>query len=97
MTPNIVLWVYIALLFAGGLVGFLKAGSKMSLLMSAVFAAALAACALGLVNVPHLADGLLVFLLLFFGMRFAKGRKFMPNGLMTVLTIAALVLTHLHG
>ena len=95
MTPTNVLWVYIALLFAGGLVGFLKAGSKMSLIMSAAFAAALAVCALGLVRVPHLADGLLVFLLVFFAMRFVKGKKFMPNGLMTILTIAALVLTHL--
>ena len=95
MTPNLVLWIYIALLFAGGLVGFLKAGSKMSLIMASVFAALLALCALNILNVPRLADGLLVFLLVFFGMRFAKGKKFMPNGLMTVLTVVTLVLRNL--
>ena len=95
MTPNLVLWIYIALLFAGGLVGFLKAGSKMSLIMASVFAALLALCALNILNVPRLADGLLVFLLVFFGMRFAKGKKFMPNGLMAVLTVVTLVLRNL--
>ena len=94
MTPNLVLWIYIAFLFAGGLVGFLKAGSKMSLIMASVFAALLALCALNLLAVPWLADALLGFLLVFFGMRFAKGKKFMPNGLMTGLTIAALLLRH---
>ena len=90
MTPNLVLWIYIALLFAGGLVGFLKAGSKMSLIMASVFAALLALCALNILQVPRLPDGLLVFLLVFFGMRFAKGKKFLPNGLMAVLTLVTL-------
>ncbi|MBI3418284.1 MAG: TMEM14 family protein [Verrucomicrobia bacterium] len=94
MTPDLVLWIYIVFLFAGGLVGFLKAGSKMSLIMASVFAALLALCALHIVAIPWLADGLLAFLLVFFGMRFAKGKKFMPNGLMTALTIAALLLRH---
>lgn len=94
MTPNLVLWIYIAFLFAGGLVGFLKAGSKMSLIMASVFAALLSLCTLNLLAAPRLADGLLLFLLVFFGMRFAKGKKFMPNGLMAVLTAATLVLRH---
>jgi uncharacterized membrane protein (UPF0136 family) len=34
----------------------------------------------------------LVFLILFFGMRFAKGKKFMPNGMMLILTIVTLIL-----
>ena len=95
MTPNNFLWIYIALLFAGGLMGFLKAGSKMSLIMASVFAALLALCALNVLKVPRLADGLLLFLLVFFAMRFAKGKKFMPNGLMAVLTVVTLLLRNL--
>jgi len=37
----------------------------------------------------------LAFLILFFGMRFVKGKKFMPNGMMLILTIVALVLVQL--
>jgi len=42
---NLVLWIYIVLLLVGGLIGFLKAGSKVSLITSAGFAAALAVAA----------------------------------------------------
>ena len=33
---NTILWIYIVLLVAGGLMGFLKAGSKMSLIAGVV-------------------------------------------------------------
>ena len=39
-----ILWIYIVLLFLGGLVGYLKAGSKISLIMSASFAGILILC-----------------------------------------------------
>ena len=95
LNPSTVLWIYIALLLAGGMMGFLKAKSKASLMMSFAFAAALALCQLGILNVPNLADILLVVLLLFFGFRLLKGKKFMPAGLMTILTIATLILRHI--
>ena len=38
---NTVLWVYIVLLLVGGLIGFFKAKSKVSLISSSVFAAVL--------------------------------------------------------
>ena len=41
MSHNTILWIYIVFLLVGGLIGFLKAGSKVSLIMSACFAAAL--------------------------------------------------------
>lgn len=91
MTPNIVLWIYIALLVAGGLMGFLKAKSKMSLIMSLAFAVPLALCALEILKVNYLADALIGVLLVFFGMRFVKGRKFMPGGLMSIASVLALV------
>jgi len=95
MNPTTVLWVYIVLLVAGGLVGFLKAGSKASLIASASFAAALILCAIGVISPPRAADILLAVLLGFFALRLTKTKKFMPNGLMLALTVAALALRHL--
>jgi uncharacterized membrane protein (UPF0136 family) len=93
--PNLILWIYIVLLVVGGMIGFLKAGSKVSLIMSVAFAAVLSLCAMGMVNGPYwLVDALLVALLLVFAMRLSKTKKFMPAGLMLVLTIAAIALMH---
>ena len=88
--PVIILWVYIVLLLAGGLMGFIKAKSKASLIMSSLFAAALALCATGVIQPFYMADFLVGFLLVFFGIRFAKGKKFMPSGLMLGLSAAVL-------
>ncbi|HUD47328.1 MAG TPA: TMEM14 family protein [Candidatus Baltobacteraceae bacterium] len=93
MTSNIpvtVLWVYIALLLAGGVMGWVKAGSKISLVTSAIFALLLALCALGIIRPFYVADVLVGLLLIVFGMRFAKGRKFMPSGLMVGLSAVVL-------
>ena len=95
MTPNIVLWIYIVLLVAGGVMGLVKGRSKVSLLMSVGFAAVLSLCALGVITLPHAADYTLIFLLLFFGMRFAKSKKFMPMGLMAIATVVTLALRQL--
>ncbi len=94
MRPEKVLWIYIIVLVAGGLIGFLKAKSRVSLIMSAAFAAALSLCAAGIVFQPYVADILLAALLVVFAMRLAKTRKLMPAGLMLILTIAALALRH---
>lgn len=95
MTPNTVLWIYIVLLVVGGVMGLVKAGSKASLIASSIFAAVLALCALNIIAFAYAADIVLVFLLVFFGMRFAKGRKFMPAGMMCILTVVTLALRHL--
>ena len=92
MNPTIVLWIYIAFLVLGGLIGFIKAKSKMSLIMSLAFALPLALCAMDKLHVRYLPEILIGFLLVFFGMRFMKSKKFMPNGLMAILSIAALIL-----
>ena len=93
--PNTILWIYIVLLVAGGLVGFLKAGSKASLIASASFAAILSLSASGMVSQKYMAEVVLGFLLVFFGMRAVKSKKFMPNGLMTILTILTLILRNI--
>lgn len=95
INANAVLWVYIVLLVAGGLMGFLKAGSKASLIASVSFAAVLSLCAAGIIFQRGVADFVLAFLLVFFGMRLAKSKKFMPNGMMVILTLLALVLRHI--
>jgi len=95
---NTVLWIYIVLLLVGGLIGFLKAGSKVSLISSSVFAAVLVLTQTGIFEptVAHnLVNVLLAALLVVFAIRLAKTKKFMPSGLMLVLTILALALRNL--
>jgi uncharacterized membrane protein (UPF0136 family) len=94
MRPDQILWIYIVLLIIGGLVGYLKAKSKVSLIMSAAFAAALSLCAAGIVFQHYMADILLAVLIVVFAMRVVKTKKFMPGGLMLVITILALALRH---
>ena len=95
MQPSTVLWIYIALLMVGGLIGFLKAGSKVSLITSALFAAGLVLTAIPGLLTASVASGvanvLLAILLVVFTIRFAKKKKFMPAGLMLVVTVLALI------
>jgi uncharacterized membrane protein (UPF0136 family) len=95
MAHNKILWIYIVLLVVGGLIGFFKGKSKVSLIMSVCFAAALSLCAANIIYQPGVADVLLVALLVVFGFRLAKTKKFMPSGLMLVLTLATLALRRL--
>jgi uncharacterized membrane protein (UPF0136 family) len=94
-----VLWIYIILLLVGGLIGFLKAGSKVSLITSAVSAAALIVTAIPGLFTPGVgravADIIMTTLLVVFAIRLGKTKKFMPSGLMLVITVLALALRHL--
>ncbi|HXR03922.1 MAG TPA: TMEM14 family protein [Verrucomicrobiae bacterium] len=94
-----VLWIYIILLLVGGLIGFFKGKSKVSLITSAVFAALLVLTVAPGVFQPGFARGLanviMAVLLVVFAVRLAKTKKFMPSGLMLVVTIAALALQNL--
>jgi uncharacterized membrane protein (UPF0136 family) len=98
MSPNTILWIYIILLLIGGLIGYLKAGSKVSLHTSAVCAALLVLAAIPGIFMPAfrrgLADLIMAALLVVFAVRLAKTHKFMPSGLMLVVTIVALALRH---
>ncbi|MEO6184244.1 MAG: TMEM14 family protein [Verrucomicrobiota bacterium] len=95
MNPKIILWIYIALLAFGGLMGFLKAKSKVSLIMSLIFAALLSLYNLDKINVQYFPEILIGLLVVIFGIRLAKTKKFMPAGLMLVLSIAVLILRNL--
>ena len=90
---TLILAVYIVFLLVGGVLGFLKAGSKVSLITAAVFAAALAFCAWG--PVPYglrIAIVLQAALAIVFAVRYWKTRKLMPAGLMLAVTLLAVVL-----
>jgi len=93
---SIVFWSYIVLLLVGGMIGFYKAGSKISLITSAV-----AAALLTLTRMPgvfeysfrrELADTILAMLLVVFAIRLAKTKKFIPSGMTLVLTALVLAL-----
>jgi uncharacterized membrane protein (UPF0136 family) len=93
---NTVLWIYIVLLLVGGLIGFLKAKSKVSLVTSTVAAIVLILTLLPGVLQPNFARGLanvvLVVLLIAFTVRLAKTKKFMPSGFLLAITVVVLAL-----
>ena len=94
-----VLWAYIILLLAGGLIGFFKAKSRVSLITSAVFAAILVLTTLPNVFqrtfAGNLVNVIMALLLVVSAIRLAKTKKFMPSGLMLVVTVAALALRNI--
>jgi uncharacterized membrane protein (UPF0136 family) len=91
-----VLWAYIVLLLIGGMIGFFKAKSKVSLITSTVFAVVLIFAAIpGILDASlrgELANIVMALLLIVFAVRLGKTKKFMPSGLMLIITIAALAL-----
>lgn len=99
MHPKTILWIYIVFLLAGGLFGFLKGKSKISLITATVSAALLVLCTIPGLLGPSVARGfadlIMAVLLVVFCIRLVKTSKFMPSGLMLVVTGAALVLRHM--
>lgn len=95
--PSIVIWVYALLLLIGGLMGFIKANSLVSLLSSSIIALLFFVCGYfirkGHATAYYFAAILTIFLLAFFGYRFALTHQFMPAGLMTLLS--ALMISYL--
>jgi len=95
---NTVLWTYIVLLLVGGLIGFFKARSKVSLISSSIFAALLVLTQTGIfqpILARQMVNVILAILLVVFALRLAKTRKFMPSALMLILTVVALALINL--
>ena len=95
MRPETILWIYIVLLVLGGLIGFLKAKSKISLLTSVAFAIVLSLSAIrvdGKDILPiEVSWGILSFLALIFLVRLLRTKKFMPSGMMLLVTAVTIV------
>jgi len=100
---QIVDWAYVLLLVIGGIMGMLKAGSKVSLFASVLFAIPLILSIIGVLSytVPQtggkidLIDLLEITLLLVFTGRLAKTKTFMPAGFMILITFFAIALRHI--
>ena len=90
MTLKLILWIYIALLVGGGMMGLIKGGSKISLIVSVAFAVPLILCEFGVIPFQD-ARWILLGLLVVFAWRFSQSKKFMPSGLLVLLTLATLI------
>jgi len=92
-TAQAILVGYAILLMIGGFIGYRKAGSRPSLIAGSVSGLiALLAAGLMLQDVRAIWLGVVLsaMMLVVFGIRFAKTRKFMPSGLLGVVSVAVL-------
>ena len=88
MNWMIIVWSYIGLLLLGGLMGFLKAKSRASLIASSSIAAILAG--LLLFGVSATAVAIVLFVLAaYFASRYLRTRKLMPGGIFAIVSAAA--------
>ena len=94
MIAETVLWIYIVLLVIGGVAGVVKSRSKATLIMAVAFAVGLSLCALHVLPYRW-GSWMLLALLVVFAVLLGRTRKFMPAGLMLILTAVALALPHL--
>ncbi len=91
MATTMIVWSYLVLVLAGGIIGRVKAGSRISLISALAAAVPLAICGLGVWPV-WVAEVVVGALLVIFAIRYAKGGKFMPAGLMSLVSAVTLVL-----
>jgi len=86
-----IVWIYAALVLAGGLIGWSKVRSKPSLISGVLFAIGLALSGVtvwrGTRGGLYVAEILAVLLLLVFLLRLAKTRTFMPAGFMAIVSV----------
>ena len=94
-TMAMMVWVYGGLMAVGGVIGYLKVGSKASLISGVGFGLALAASGYGVWRGSReslIASAVIAALVIvIFAMRVLKTRRFMPAGLLALLSLAALI------
>ncbi len=98
MNWHVWIWSYLVLLLVGGLIGFLKAGSKASLIASVAFAIPLVLTVV-LGGSVAMGLGFLAAHFVYFAVRYVRTKKFMPGGLLAIASAAAaaaVVLTTRH-
>ena len=99
----LIVLIYAILVIAGGVLGFVKAGSRPSLIGGLVGGLGLLTAGWGISKAQvwglPVALALTLALLVFFTVRYARTRAFMPGGLMAILSLFVLIITWLvaHG
>ncbi|MCX6990944.1 MAG: TMEM14 family protein [Chlamydiae bacterium] len=87
--------IYGVLVCAGGLIGHYKSGSAPSLISGIVFGALLLIAAFAMFKNKRWGQWLAIILAFaldaFFTWRFAKSLKFMPGGLMSLISLAMVI------
>lgn len=87
--------IYALILLIGGLIGYMKADSIPSLVSGLVFSVVLFLCAYaiskGKLVAQYIALGVTFVLDGFFTHRFAKTLHFIPSGLMSLLSLAVII------
>lgn len=90
---NLAVGIYAVLLFIGGVIGYLSKGSLASLIMGAVFGLAFAVLSFQKGRIAYaITVGLTLVLLVFFAYRFSLAFKIMPAGLMSLMSLALLIM-----
>jgi len=90
------IWIYGVIMILGGIMGFVKVGSKASLISGVGMGWALLASGYGVWGGS--ADSLMValviaaLLLVLFAIRYAKTRRFMPGGMLAILSLLAMAI-----
>ncbi len=99
MLQPITIGIYSFIILVGGMIGYYTQHSQASLIMSLVFSILLAVCAIGMLkNIPfaYIASKILTgALLAFFLYRFYLKLKFMPAGLVALLSLITLIILFL--
>ena len=89
------IWVYGVLMMVGGVIGFVKVGSKASLISGVGMGALLLISGYGVwrgtANSLMVAEVVTMLLLVLFAIRYAKTRRFMPAGMLAVISLVAAI------
>ena len=96
---SLVVLIYALFILVGGMMGFLKSHSHMSLIMGTISGLLLMAASYGIYHSSNwgLFLGFIVtaLLMFFFGYRFFLNQSFFPGSLMTLLSVTTLLLLSL--
>jgi uncharacterized membrane protein (UPF0136 family) len=89
-------WVYGVIMILGGIAGFVRVGSKASLISGVGFGLVLLVCGFdvwrGSQNGLMAAVIIALLLVVLFAIRYAKKRRFMPAGMLAILSLVAAVI-----
>jgi len=89
-------WVYGVIMILGGIAGFVRVGSKASLISGVGFGLVLLVTGFGVWQSSQAclvaAEVIALLLVVLFAIRYAKKRHFMPAGMLAILSLVAAVL-----